>query len=180
MPRGKAVASGVASTKPPWIRPKKVESQQLTYLFHPAPSTKQIQSQPDPIELQRQSEARRRAAAKRRAEQQRRPRTPDPVDGRKHIDVQTELYLEELSDKIPEANAQTQTDAFLDRPISPLYVPVKSGIDAETQVEEGELFDFDFEVQPILQVLVGKTLEQALLEVMEEDELEIMKKHQVT
>ena len=27
------------------------------------------------------------------------PKTPEPVDGRKHIDVQTESYLEELTDR---------------------------------------------------------------------------------
>lgn len=34
-----------------------------------------------------------------------------------------------------------------------------------------KLFDFDLEVKPMLEVLVGKTIEQALLEVMEEEEL---------
>lgn len=34
-----------------------------------------------------------------------------------------------------------------------------------------QLFDFDIEVKPILEVLVGKTVEQSLLEVMEEEEL---------
>ncbi len=34
-----------------------------------------------------------------------------------------------------------------------------------------QLFDFDVEVQPVLQVLVGKTIEQALLEVLEEEEM---------
>ncbi|GCB78050.1 hypothetical protein scyTo_0017695, partial [Scyliorhinus torazame] len=33
------------------------------------------------------------------------------------------------------------------------------------------LFDFDIEVKPMLEVLVGKTIEQALLEIMEEEEL---------
>ncbi|XP_003807436.3 radial spoke head protein 3 homolog isoform X2 [Pan paniscus] len=33
------------------------------------------------------------------------------------------------------------------------------------------LFDFDLEVKPVLEVLVGKTIEQSLLEVMEEEEL---------
>ena len=35
----------------------------------------------------------------------------------------------------------------------------------------GDLFDFDIEVKPILEVLVGKNMEQSLLEVMEEEEL---------
>ena len=34
-----------------------------------------------------------------------------------------------------------------------------------------QLFHFDIEVKPILEVLVGKTVEQSLLEVMEEEEL---------
>eukprot|EP00731_Ephydatia_muelleri_P035147 Em0099g19a len=44
-------------------------------------------------------------------------------------------------------------------------------MDASTQIMEGDLFDFDLEVKPIVEVLVGKTVEQALIEVMEEEEL---------
>ena len=57
-------------------------------------------SQPDPLELQRQQEARRRALARKRAREQFKPRSPEPVEGRKHIDVQTELYLEEITGKL--------------------------------------------------------------------------------
>ena len=42
-----------------------------------------------------------------------------------------------------------------------------------------QLFDFDIEVRPILEVLVGKTVEQALLEVMEEEELASLRAQQV-
>lgn len=41
-----------------------------------------------------------------------------------------------------------------------------------------QLFDFDVEVKPILEVLVGKTVEQALLEVMEEEELANLRSQQ--
>ncbi|KAK1805443.1 hypothetical protein P4O66_019759 [Electrophorus voltai] len=82
-----------------------------------------------------------------------------------------ELYLEELTDHIEDVNVECQTDAFLDKPATPLFIPAKSGKDVATQIEEGELFHFDMEVQPVLEVLVGKTIEQALLEVMEEEEL---------
>merc|ERR1719487_1725030 len=51
------------------------------------------------------------------------------------------------------------------------FVPMKTGIDAETQIYPGDLFNFDLEVAPILDVLVTKTLEQALTEVDDEDEL---------
>uniref|UniRef100_A0A8C9RES8 Radial spoke head 3 n=1 Tax=Scleropages formosus TaxID=113540 RepID=A0A8C9RES8_SCLFO len=133
---------------------------------------------PDPSELRRQQEARRRAIERRRTKEQLRLRTPEPVEGRKHVDVQTDLYLLELSDKIDESSVECQTDAFLDRPTTPLFIPVKSGKDVATQIEEGELFDFDVEVRPMLEVLVGKTVEQALLEVMEEEELAILRAQQ--
>jgi radial spoke head protein 3 len=95
------------------------------------------------------------------------------------VDIQTEQYLEELDVKVPEAMAATQTDAFLDRAPTPIFVPQKSGIDAATQVYDGELFDFEFEVQPLLEVLVGKTIEQALIEVHEEEELKALRRRQV-
>jgi len=118
------------------------------------------------------------------------PKTPEPVDGRKHIDVQTESYLEELTDRsrlgfcrsnksgrparslgsdrtsggsagrrrerapchvacrLVEVDIETQTDAFMDRPASPLFVPMKTGVDTDTQIYDGDLFDFDYEVPP--------------------------------
>ncbi|CAD7697653.1 unnamed protein product [Ostreobium quekettii] len=51
-------------------------------------------------------------------------------------------------------------------------------MDATTQIEPGDLFDFNFEVEPILEVLVGKTLEQGYMEVLEEEELAEMRAHQ--
>ncbi len=40
------------------------------------------------------------------------------------------------------------------------------------------MFDFNTEVKPILEVLVGKTIEQSLIEVMEEEELAALRKQQ--
>lgn len=51
-------------------------------------------------------------------------------------------------------------------------------MDIATQIEEGDLFDFDTEVEPILEVLVGKSLERAAMEVMEDEELASMRRHQ--
>ncbi|KAH0625957.1 hypothetical protein JD844_034346 [Phrynosoma platyrhinos] len=138
----------------------------------------QLTGEPDPLELQRRREAHRKALARKRAKEQLRTRTPDPVEGRRHVNVQTELYLEELADRIIEVDVECQTDAFLDRPATPLFIPAKTGKDVATQIWEGELFDFDIEVRPMLEVLVGKTIEQALLEVMEEEELADMRAHQ--
>eukprot|EP00051_Salpingoeca_urceolata_P004372 m.64538 g.64538 ORF g.64538 m.64538 type:complete len:473 (-) comp13599_c0_seq1:181-1599(-) len=142
-------------------------------------STLPANQAPDPVELQKHRERQRRRAARKRAEERARAdASPPPVEGRQHIEVQTELYLEELTDRVDEQDVETQTDAFLDRPPSPLFVPPKSGVDVATQIEAGELFDFDEEVQPILEVLVAKTLEQSLMEVMEEEELEMLRSHQ--
>ena len=55
------------------------------------------------------------------------------------MQVQTELYLEEITDRVEEADIQTQTDAFLDRPSTPLFVPAKTGMDVSTQIEEGDV-----------------------------------------
>ncbi|VEL18571.1 unnamed protein product [Protopolystoma xenopodis] len=136
-----------------------------------------ISAQPDPLELQRQAELRRRLIARRRAKEQLRSRTPPPMEGRQNQDVQTHLYLEELV-RIEETEADSQTDAFLDIPEPPLFIPAKVGRDVSTQILDGELFDFDLEVVPILDVLVGKTIEQSLLEVMEEEELSDLRAQQ--
>ncbi|XP_063975798.1 radial spoke head protein 3 homolog [Diachasmimorpha longicaudata] len=105
-------------------------------------------------------------------------RSPPPIPGRKHEPVQTEVYLEELSDKPDESEIGTQTDYILERPATPSYVPGKTGLDAETQISPGDLFDYDSEVQPILEILVGKTIEQALIEVLEEEEQTALREQQ--
>lgn len=87
------------------------------------------------------------------------------------MDIQTDNYLEELTDRNPEADIGTQTDALLDLHPPVMFVPSSSGVDVSTQIEDGDLFDFDLEVEPILEVLVGKTLEIGMLEVLEENEL---------
>merc|ERR1719428_2512709 len=128
-------------------------------------------------EVQKQREAQRRRLM--RANQtKRRPGTPEAVMGRKHMDIQTDSYLEEPTERTVEFEAETQTDFLLDRPPSPLFMPAKVGVDIETQIEEGELFDFDREVEPVLEVLVGKTLEQSMMEVLEEEELDSIRRHQ--
>ncbi|NXQ64053.1 RSPH3 protein, partial [Anthoscopus minutus] len=135
-------------------------------------------SQPSIDEVKRQRRAQKQVLARKLTLEQIRPGTPEPVEGREHVYVQTELYLEEISDRIIEVDGECQTDEFLDRPPTPLFIPAKTGKDVATQIEEGELFDFDIEVKPILEVLVGKTVEQALLEVMEEEELAQLWSHQ--
>ncbi|CAN0456338.1 unnamed protein product, partial [Scytosiphon promiscuus] len=38
------------------------------------------------------------------------PRTPPPVEGRMHMDAQTEEFLEELTDRPVEMSIETQTE----------------------------------------------------------------------
>lgn len=122
--------------------------------------------------------AMKREVARRKVDAGLTPRTPPPVAGRAHMDVQTDTYLEELMDRPVEVNVDTQTDPSMDRPSSPLFVPAKSGMDKDTQVDTAEIFDFNLEVKPILEVLVGKTLQTSMLELMEEEELAAIQKRQ--
>jgi murein DD-endopeptidase MepM/ murein hydrolase activator NlpD len=108
----------------------------------------------------------------------RRVGTPPPLEGRSHMVMQTDEFFEELTDRPMEQDADTQTQPFMDRPASPLFVRTKIGYDISTQIEEGDLFDFDLEVQPILEVLVGKTLHVAMLELQQEDELDAIRAQQ--
>lgn len=110
--------------------------------------------------------------------------TPEPVENRMHCAVQTDTYLEDLRTKKKgekgekEKDFATQTEAELDFPTAPLFTPVSSGYDVSTQLNKHELFDFDLNVTPILNVLVEKSLEQALMEVCEEEEIkEIEENH---
>uniref|UniRef100_A0A8D2LUB4 Radial spoke head 3 n=1 Tax=Varanus komodoensis TaxID=61221 RepID=A0A8D2LUB4_VARKO len=133
--------------------------------------------EPDPVEIQKQREAHRKMLARKRAKEEQELHAPE-IESKTRVEVQTELYLEEIADRIIETDMECQTDTFVERPDTPLFVPQKTGADASTQIEEGEIFEFDIEVKPMLEVLVGKTIEQALVEVMEEEELANLRAHQ--
>eukprot|EP00831_Metopus_contortus_P054705 TRINITY_DN4607_c0_g1_i3.p1 TRINITY_DN4607_c0_g1~~TRINITY_DN4607_c0_g1_i3.p1 ORF type:complete len:220 (-),score=47.60 TRINITY_DN4607_c0_g1_i3:10-669(-) len=66
---------------------------------------------------------------------------------------------------------------ILEGPAEEPYLPQKKGVDVSTQIWDYDLFDYDREVEPILSVLVGKTLEQARLEVDEDAEIEAIRKY---
>ncbi|CAK70204.1 unnamed protein product (macronuclear) [Paramecium tetraurelia] len=88
------------------------------------------------------------------------------------IQVNLEFFL---TDTLAQCEQQkntlsTQTDKLQKKPEDPPFIPKKTGIDAATQVEDYELFDFDREVTPILNVICTKTLEQACLEIEQEEE----------
>ncbi|CEO99245.1 hypothetical protein PBRA_001151 [Plasmodiophora brassicae] len=92
-----------------------------------------------------------------------------------HEDVPLRVHLEErLAPPVVHRTQTTQTDAFPDRPADPGYVPAKIGMDIGTQIADGDLFDLDEAMAPIVSVLVSKTLQQALIEVQMETELSVI------
>ena len=97
------------------------------------------------------------------------------VERREGIDLSQYLISKEDAkggDTRVEVHVDTQTDVFEELAPPAPYIPKKTGVDVSTQIETSDnLFKFDLEVAPILEVLVGKTLEQSLLEVQEEEEL---------
>ena len=72
-----------------------------------------------------------------------------------------------------------EPDYYIDRPPSATYVPDEEGTDQAIQVHnyDPDLFDYNLEVEPILQVLVGKALEQARIEVIEVHENAVLAQH---
>lgn len=99
--------------------------------------------------------------------------------GRHHTLIQTDDYKELLTDKPEDAEVGVATEFYLDRPPVPLFQPRMPSKDncKSTQIYDGdyELFNFDKEVEPMLNVLIEKTLDQARMEVLEEHELALIK-----
>ena len=104
-----------------------------------------------------------------------------PFPGRESIEIQTELYLEELVDeKANEYNEiETQTDALIERPLTPKYIPFKVGIDQETHIEPNDLFHYENELESIVNLIIGKTIEQSIEEVWQEEETNALKRQQI-
>jgi radial spoke head protein 3 len=67
-----------------------------------------------------------------------------------------------------------ETYALLTEPIKKKYVPARSTVDIGTSIEKGELFDFDTEVIPLLEVLVGRSIDQGIHEYLEEEEYRLL------
>ena len=103
---------------------------------------------------------------------------PEAPPGRNHLATNTSPVTTTIKPKPLTFNIEVQTDEYIDRPQTPLFWPEKTGIDVYTQIDDGDLFNFDEEVEPILNCLLSKTLEQARMEVLEEEEIKEMKSKQ--
>ena len=66
---------------------------------------------------------------------------------------------------------QVEPDYYIDRAEKAQFVRDEDGHDKSTMLKDkDELFDFNLESEPLLQVLCGKALEQARVEVIEDYE----------
>lgn len=111
------------------------------------------------------------------AKQESRPTYRFDVMGHVGPDIDLTECLVSKDDGVPiqKREVEAQVDVFKARPPSPAYIPRKTGIDVDTQVHDvRELFDFDSESDPIVSVIVEKTLEQAIFEVRHEEELKAL------
>lgn len=91
----------------------------------------------------------------------------------------TDEGVETETDLPPCHDATTQTEWIIEKKIPDLSMPVYTGISKETQIYPSDnLFDFDYESEPIVQVLVSRCLEESRIEVCEESELQVLKERQ--
>ncbi|CEM33003.1 unnamed protein product [Vitrella brassicaformis CCMP3155] len=134
-------------------------------------------SRVDPATIAREAEKRReeaRQAKKRLAARSKKAEkspfaTPMPDPPRFPVDLMP--HLVEQTPRAVHRDNVTQIDEFLPQPPAQPYRPAKTGIDNSTQIKPTDLFHFDREVEPILDVIINKTLEQAQTEVEEEEEM---------
>jgi hypothetical protein len=85
---------------------------------------------------------------------------------------------EELSDVSRQMDEfEVEPDFYIDMAPDAIFVPELDGVDKQNQLDTKSIFDFEQEARPILQVLVGKSLDQAQVEVTEEWEYEQLAKH---
>ena len=75
--------------------------------------------------------------------------------------------------------SEIEPDYYIDRPPDAVFVPDEEGTDQQIQVQnyDPDLFDFNLEVEPIVQVIVGKVCEQARIEVIEDHENSVLAHH---
>jgi hypothetical protein len=85
--------------------------------------------------------------------------------------------LLEIEDRPLEEDLATAAETYIERPPTPHFVPDEPGVDVETQVWDGDLFNFEAEVRPMIKVIVQHTLLRALADVHEEVEVENIRQH---
>ncbi|KAK9870632.1 hypothetical protein WA026_008194 [Henosepilachna vigintioctopunctata] len=136
----------------------------------------------------REKMARRRALARKKAKIQSNragqvtsnEKSPEKSASRtklKAVEIQTENYLHASLVKPPIIDIYTQTELELLDDFGPSRA-LRESHDEETQIIPGDLYDFEEDIQGALDILVGKTIESALIEILEEEELAALKEQQ--
>ena len=97
---------------------------------------------------------------------------PKPERVHQGIDIFRNLIEEEKKVSKVDQGIQSDEIEYDEIENEKPFLPQKLGKDEATQILDGDLFDFDKDVQPLLTVVVGKTLEQSLLELEQEQEIE--------
>ncbi|XP_044750390.1 radial spoke head protein 3 homolog B-like [Coccinella septempunctata] len=145
---------------------------------------KLLSQEESPVKKTREEIAKRRAMARKKARMQSSKKSETITsNATRNIRMvsegnQTDNYLQAILLKPPNVDSVVQTELdLLDGIISSQQVK-REAQDEETQIIPGDLFDFEEEVQPVLEVLVGKTVENALIEILEEEELASLKEQQ--
>uniref|UniRef100_A0A7S1FNI3 Radial spoke protein 3 n=1 Tax=Corethron hystrix TaxID=216773 RepID=A0A7S1FNI3_9STRA len=101
-----------------------------------------------------------------------------PINNRHNLEIQTTSLLEPLDYEPPVLNeVATQYDATVEPNKFPeILGSSKFSQDRSTQIERGDLFNFEVEIGPILDALVGKVLSLSLKEAREAAELSAIRK----
>lgn len=103
----------------------------------------------------------------------------EPPKGCKYQGCYTEPQLMMETDLPAIYDATTQTDFKIEKEIPDLRMKEYFGISKETQIYPNEPpFDFDYEAEPLVQVLMTRILEESRTEVLEEEELRAMRNRQ--
>jgi len=95
---------------------------------------------------------------------------------KERVPVPLHLYLEEQKDPPQTQEVGIQADELKPRKPVAKYVPPKTGFDVGIQIDESNVYDFDRDVMPIVNIIVDKTIEQAYTEVTREMVNKILKR----
>uniref|UniRef100_A0A1B0BQ85 Radial spoke head protein 3 homolog n=1 Tax=Glossina palpalis gambiensis TaxID=67801 RepID=A0A1B0BQ85_9MUSC len=101
--------------------------------------------------------------------------TSHGTDRQRHNTKDNKL-IEEITTRSPEIVLVDQSELFLEKPPLAPYVPFNVSVDASTEIADDELFHFEAEVQPIIEVLVDHTIDLSVIEVAHEKEISTIRR----
>jgi len=95
--------------------------------------------------------------------------------------VPSHTYLEELPAPVTKGHATGADEGYeIGEEQEVQYAEKERGVDVSTWVGNLDLFDFAMAAEPVLQTLVGKSLDQSMIEVLQEEEMKKMKQQRIS